>query len=92
MAEVSLTGDRHERAYSRRTTVDERVTKLAAQVRERRRVLKLTQDQLADLAGCSARFVRSLEAAKPGIRLDKLLDVATVLGLELELHPRGRRG
>jgi y4mF family transcriptional regulator len=72
--------------------VDERVTKLAAQVRERRRVLKLTQDQLADLAGCSARFVRSLEAGKPGVRLDKLLDVATVLGLELELHPRGRRG
>jgi y4mF family transcriptional regulator len=59
------------------------IARLAAQVRERRRSLGLTQTDLADLAGCSSRFVRSLEAGKGTVRVDKLLDVLDVLGLEL---------
>ena len=59
------------------------IARLAAQVRERRRSLGLTQTDLADLAGCSSRFVRSLEAGKGTVRVDKLLDVLVVLGLEL---------
>jgi hypothetical protein len=37
---------------------------------------------------CSARLVRALEGGKEGVRLDKLLDVVEVLGLELVLEPR----
>ncbi len=59
------------------------IARLAAQVRERRRSLGLTQTDLADLAGCSSRFVRSLEAGKGTVRVDKVLDVLDVLGLEL---------
>lgn len=61
---------------------------IAALVRERRRVLRLTQEDLADLAGCSPRFVRALEAGKASVRMDKLLDVLTVLGLELTVSVR----
>lgn len=58
---------------------------LGRQLRERRRSLRLTQDELADLAGCSPRFVRTLEVGKPSVRLDKVLDVLDVLGLDLKL-------
>jgi y4mF family transcriptional regulator len=57
-------------------------------VRDRRKSLGLTQDDLADLARCSPRFVRALEAGKPSVRLDKLRDVLDVLGLELDVTPR----
>jgi len=67
---------------------DDRTKRIGQQVRERRKSLRLTQDELADLAGCSVRFVRVLEEGKPGVRLDKVLDVINVLGLELALEPR----
>ena len=57
-------------------------------VRERRRALDLTQDALADLAGCSTRFVRSLEHGKATLRIDKLIDLLDVLGLELRVERR----
>jgi y4mF family transcriptional regulator len=65
----------------------ERSHALGHQLRERRRSLRLTQDELADLAGCSPRFVRALETGKPSVRLDKVLDVLDVLGLDLLLAP-----
>ena len=76
---------------SEQSTMDEQPSSLAADVRERRRALSLTQDDLAALAGCSPRFVRALEAGKPTIRLDKLLDVLGVLGLELRAQIRSTR-
>jgi HTH-type transcriptional regulator/antitoxin HipB len=68
--------------------MDDRPTDLGRQIRERRRSLGLTQDALADLARCSPRFLRAFEAGKPGVRLDKVLDVLDALGLELHLTPR----
>ncbi|MDH5676092.1 MAG: type II toxin-antitoxin system Y4mF family antitoxin [Myxococcales bacterium] len=59
--------------------------RLAAALRARRRELGLTQKQLGDLAGCGVAFLYELEAGKPTVRLDKLLDVLAVLGLELRL-------
>lgn len=63
-------------------------TSLAQQIRGRRKSLLLTQEQVAELAGCSTRFVRSLESGKPTVRLDKLLAVLDTLGLELSAQPR----
>jgi len=54
-------------------------------VRARREALGLRQSELADLAGCSARFVHTLETGKGTVRLDKVLDVLEVLGLSLKL-------
>lgn len=55
-------------------------------VKERRRALGLRQDELADIAGVSERFVHALETGKATVRLDKLLPVLAALGLHLEVH------
>lgn len=69
------------------------VVPLAGVVRTRRAELGLRQSELADLAGCSERFVHTLEHGKSTLRLDKLLDVLEVLGLDLITAPgRGRIG
>lgn len=60
-----------------------RVAALARALRARRKALRLTQVDLSLLAGCGADFIYDLEAGKPTLRLDKLLDVLHVLGLEL---------
>ena len=52
-------------------------------IRERRRDLSLTQEDLADLAQVSERLVRSIEAGKQTVQLDKLSRVLSALGLEL---------
>lgn len=62
-------------------------TSLAETVRLRRIELDLTQTDLADLAGASRRFVHALESGKPSVRLDKVLAVLEVLGLDLVLQP-----
>jgi HTH-type transcriptional regulator / antitoxin HipB len=61
---------------------------LGSTVRNRRKLLRLTQEQVGLYAGCGAIFVRSLEAGKPTVRLDKVRDVLNVLGLELIVQPR----
>lgn len=55
-------------------------------LRARRRSLRLRQDELADLAGVSERFVYALENGKETVQLDKVLAVLYVLGLHLEVH------
>jgi y4mF family transcriptional regulator len=68
-----------------------RVAQLAAAVAGRRRELGLLQSDLADLAGCSERFIHTVEHGKESLRLDKLLDVLEVLGLDLVVAPgKGR--
>jgi y4mF family transcriptional regulator len=70
---------------------DARTSLLARAVRQRRRDLGLRQAEVADLAGCSQRFVHTVEQGKSTLRLDKLLDLLEVLGLVLAVEPgRGR--
>lgn len=73
-----------EQADARR---DSRLAPLATAVRARRRALGLRQEELADLAGCSERFVYTLERAKASLHFAKVLDVLGVLGLGLTLGP-----
>ncbi len=56
---------------------------VGAAVRARRKALGVTQIDLARLAGCGPVFVYALESGKRTLRLDKLLDLFEVLGLEL---------
>ncbi len=68
-----------------------RLAPLGEVVRRRRKELGLRQTELADLAGCSPRFVHTVEQEKPSLRLDKVLDLLEVLGLDLLVVPgRGR--
>lgn len=64
---------------------------VAGAVRRRRKVLRLTQFDVARLARCGPVFLYDLERGKPTLRLDKLVAVLSVLGLELELKS-GKRG
>lgn len=64
----------------------------AEAVRARRRHLGLRQDELADLAGVSERFVYALETGKPTVQLDKVVAVLSALGLHLEVRPGARPG
>lgn len=62
--------------------------RLAAEVRARRGALRLSQRDLAELAGVSERFVRFVEQGKRSVQLDSLLALLDTLGLELELGTR----
>ncbi|MHB8637930.1 MAG: type II toxin-antitoxin system Y4mF family antitoxin [Fimbriimonadaceae bacterium] len=59
---------------------------LGVAVRDRRKALGLTQAELAGLAGCGPLFVIELERGKPTIRVDKLIAVLVVLGLQLRVE------
>ncbi len=73
-------------------TESKSVVLLADTVRDRRKALGLRQAELADLGGCSERFVHTVENGKTSLRLDKLLDVLEVLGLELVVVVRRGEG
>ncbi len=75
----------HDRSSHQRSTSP--LKALAHEVRTRRLELGLRQAEVADLAGCSPRFVHTVEQGKPSLRLDKLLDVLRVLGLGLMVVP-----
>lgn len=59
-------------------------------LRGRRRLLGLTQEDVAVEAGVGRRFVIELEHGKPGASLEHALRVAALLGLEVDLVPRER--
>lgn len=65
---------------------DATVPELASAVRARRRQLGLRQDELAELAGVSERFVFAVESGKASVRLDKLTPLLAALGLHLQIH------
>ncbi len=49
-------------------------------VRQQRKALKMTQQNLADRAGVGIRFIRELEGGKPTLRLDKVNIVLDLFG------------
>lgn len=58
-------------------------TALGQAVRYARKLLNLTQPQLALAAGVGVRFIVELEAGKPTVRLESVLRVLHALGGEL---------
>jgi HTH-type transcriptional regulator / antitoxin HipB len=59
-------------------------------IRTRRKQLRLTQGQLAELASCSKPSVIAAEAGKPTLRMDKLRSILSILGLSLSVQPEER--
>jgi HTH-type transcriptional regulator / antitoxin HipB len=57
-------------------------------VRQRRRVLALTQLDVAGLGNTGNRFIIELERGKPTVQLQKVLDVLDLLGLELVVRAK----
>lgn len=66
--------------------VDHNHGDFARAVRARRSALGLRQEELAELAGVSERFVYALESGKQTARLDKVLPLLAALGVHLELR------
>lgn len=64
---------------------------IGEKVAQRRKALGLSQSELAEFALCGRLFVSQLENGKQSVRLDKLLAILNVLGLELELAEVNRR-
>ena len=63
---------------------------LQAFVRQRRRKLKLTQQQLAAKSGVGLRFIRDIEQGKASLRMDKVNQVLLMFGHELGPLPLDR--
>jgi y4mF family transcriptional regulator len=58
---------------------------LGEALRAARKLLGLTQPQLALAAGVGVRFIVDLEAGKPTVRLENVLRVIDALGGEIHL-------
>jgi HTH-type transcriptional regulator / antitoxin HipB len=57
-------------------------------VRRARRKLGFSQIELGDRAGLRQATISDIEAGKTGARLDSILKVLAILGLELRIDPR----
>lgn len=58
--------------------------KIDEYIREKRKLLNLTQQELAERAGVGYRFIRELENGKPTVRMDKVNQVLLLFGEELQ--------
>ena len=56
-------------------------------VKKRRKLVKLTQSELAEKAGVGLRFVRELEQGKESLRIDKVNQVLRLFGHEVGAVP-----
>ncbi|TVT36972.1 helix-turn-helix transcriptional regulator [Hymenobacter setariae] len=63
---------------------------LSAFVKQRRKLLQLSQPDLAAKAGVGLRFLRELEQGKPTLQLDKVNLVLRLFGHELAPTPIDR--
>jgi HTH-type transcriptional regulator / antitoxin HipB len=61
-------------------------------VREQRKRLAMKQLDIAGLGNTGNRFIVELENGKPTLQLQKVLDVMSLLGLELIVRPKAARG
>jgi len=62
------------------------LTVVIQQIKERREILKITQESLADLSGIGLRTIKQLEGGKGNPTFNTLQEIADVLGLELVLQ------
>lgn len=60
-------------------------------IKEKRKLFKLTQVELAERTGVGLRFVRELEAGKQTVQLDKVNQVLYLFGEELVPGKRQRK-
>ncbi len=58
-------------------------TAISQFIKNKRKMAKLTQVELADKAGVGLRFIRDVEQGKKTMRIDKVNDVLILFGAEL---------
>lgn len=62
---------------------------IGERIQQRRKLLRITQADVARLASCSKPSVIAAESGKPTLRLDILLSIVHVLGLSISLNEAG---
>ncbi len=65
--------------------------KLIQTIKERREMMRVTQETLAELAGVGLRTLKQLESGKGNPTLETLQKLADVLGMEISLQIRKTR-
>jgi len=58
-------------------------------VRDRRKKLDFTQKYICEVSGISASYISDLENGKATIELGKAIQLANLLGIDIELNERG---
>ena len=70
-----------------------RIRDLGAQVRNRRREVRLTADEVAASAGVSRRLLLELEQGKrANVGFSKVLSILEILGMRIHVRARGLPG
>lgn len=59
---------------------------LIEQIKERRKVLDITQETLADISGVGLRTVKQFESGKGNPTLETLQKLCDALGMEIKLE------
>lgn len=70
--------------------MEQRLMTLSDFLKDKRKRLNLTQQQLAEKAGVGLRFIRDLEQGKTTLRMDKVNQVLKLFGQELGPQPIDR--
>ena len=59
---------------------------LANIIKDRREVLKITQEHLAELSGIGLRTLKAIETGNGNPTLDTIIKIIEVLGLDLNIN------
>lgn len=59
------------------------MTSIASTIKEKRKSLKLTQEELSLKSGLGLRLIREIEQGKTSMRVDKVNQVLALFGMEL---------
>lgn len=91
LATIKLTNHRSHRIFHHNEFIYALImspNELGQALRNRRKLAKITQTDLADLSGLSVHTLSDLESGKGNPTLEVLSKLCHVLGLEIQLVPR----
>ncbi len=66
------------------------MAEIGKEIQKRRGILKITQNDLAEIAGISLRSLKALESGKSNPRFNQLEKVLSALGLSITVNERIR--
>ncbi|MCX6278827.1 MAG: helix-turn-helix transcriptional regulator [Bacteroidetes bacterium] len=66
-------------------------SKIIGAIKERREILRISQENLAELAGVGLRTLKQFECGKGNPTLKTLEKLSEVLGMELKLEVKQRK-
>lgn len=66
------------------------MTPLSNTIKQKRKSLKLTQEDLSLKSGLGLRLIREIEQGKTSMRMDKVNQLLALFGMELVAAPKQR--